>query len=550
MTCVRAATSRFVVYGGKHKKPAGKFRRDVDRDEPSTEQLECGFVEQYERAVEDKFVIHYGDLNNTIKYDNRYKNPIRLTCHNGQRKLLLNEIQFLEYYLNVGKPNIVVYIGSAPGEHLTLIKELFPNNKYLLIDPNYQIIDDDIVYVYQNSDVISTNAKKLYDVYANSPIEHRRRAAKKLKRSKFLYGGEFDALDHQTNRSMVDEQMKLFGDVHHVNLFDDIVGSSEFDIFVIQDYMTIELAKRLSVGMGSFTGDNEVVFISDIRTNLFSEIGPVDLDILYNDAIQIVALDYLKPAWAMLKFHTPYECDQSDVMKFDNSDMRDMIAPYFDKYKEITGRDIIDEYKNGQLYHYKNSVILLQPWAPKASTEARMVISRKDIVEKNIQQYDKSEWEDKYVYLNTYRTMYYNDLYTVNGAAAYDYCGCLDCMIEQTIIFIYYTKYIKGGEIDPLKLSYDAIKSALTPEFFEYLGKFYKKINAHTGYDLGKKTSKKCAIHGWNDRRRANKYFFRAGGQLLEYDGACNSARHNIQGSATDEINIMKNVVRLVRQSD
>ncbi len=63
-------------------------------------------------------------------------------CHIGQRKLLLNEIQFLSKYMPKDVQHIILYVGAAPGEHLTIIKKMFPGNKYLLVDPNFCIIDD------------------------------------------------------------------------------------------------------------------------------------------------------------------------------------------------------------------------------------------------------------------------------------------------------------------------------------------------------------------------------------------------------------------------
>ena len=58
------------------------------------------------------------------------------TIHWGQRKLLLSEIEFLTI---IGRENladsIIVYAGAAPGTHVKVLSELFPETKFILIDP-------------------------------------------------------------------------------------------------------------------------------------------------------------------------------------------------------------------------------------------------------------------------------------------------------------------------------------------------------------------------------------------------------------------------------
>lgn len=51
----------------------------------------------------------------------------------GQKKLLLSEIEFLTLFGNLS--DTVVYAGSAPGTHISIISELFPKHKLILYDP-------------------------------------------------------------------------------------------------------------------------------------------------------------------------------------------------------------------------------------------------------------------------------------------------------------------------------------------------------------------------------------------------------------------------------
>ena len=83
---------------------------------------------------------HLDDLSlnkNEIKYINDvfFQNNI---CHLGQRKLLLTEIEFYNKCIKFNENNnIVIYAGSALGEHQTIIAKMFPKLKFILIDPNY-----------------------------------------------------------------------------------------------------------------------------------------------------------------------------------------------------------------------------------------------------------------------------------------------------------------------------------------------------------------------------------------------------------------------------
>lgn len=53
------------------------------------------------------------------------------THKNGQLKLLLGEVAFLTKY----PEGLCVYVGSAPGTHITLLCKMFPKIKFHLYDP-------------------------------------------------------------------------------------------------------------------------------------------------------------------------------------------------------------------------------------------------------------------------------------------------------------------------------------------------------------------------------------------------------------------------------
>jgi len=68
-----------------------------------------------------------------LKYVNKIDHSKQRVIHQGQRKLLLGEMDFLTRYGHLAKT--VLYIGSAPGIHFSFIVELFPNHNFILYDP-------------------------------------------------------------------------------------------------------------------------------------------------------------------------------------------------------------------------------------------------------------------------------------------------------------------------------------------------------------------------------------------------------------------------------
>jgi len=61
--------------------------------------------------------------------------------HRGQLKLLLSEMAFLQPYR--GARHTVVYAGAAPGIHVPVLAEMFPEMRFILIDPHPSAVGDD-----------------------------------------------------------------------------------------------------------------------------------------------------------------------------------------------------------------------------------------------------------------------------------------------------------------------------------------------------------------------------------------------------------------------
>lgn len=61
----------------------------------------------------------------------------RINLHLGQRKLFMTEVEFLTLHGDLS--DTAVYVGSAPGNHLPYLLELFPNHKLILYDKTKHI---------------------------------------------------------------------------------------------------------------------------------------------------------------------------------------------------------------------------------------------------------------------------------------------------------------------------------------------------------------------------------------------------------------------------
>ena len=101
-------------------------------------------------------IVKLDDIQHKMKYTAKNK-IVKPQNHFGQRKLLLSEIQFLNKVSN----EYILYAGSAPGNKSYLLSLLYPEKKFILVDPNeYKIIVDkhihreikhpDIIHLYHH----------------------------------------------------------------------------------------------------------------------------------------------------------------------------------------------------------------------------------------------------------------------------------------------------------------------------------------------------------------------------------------------------------------
>jgi hypothetical protein len=352
---------------------------------------------------------------------------ISTNCHAGQRKLLLTEIQF---YTNLPKDSLIIYSGSASGEHTSAILNMFPGFKFLLIDPAYHIIDYDYTLVYQNPDVIDKENLRKFVAYTNSKDEKIKSYASHMLKTPTLIGGERNLLEPSS------DEMEKFNADGHKTLFEQI-RSSKCRIFIIQDYLTPELTDLIS-RVGEFS------YVSDIRSTMIKSY-PTDMDYLWNDALQLYLIKKLKPLYSMLKFHPPYFDDDSRVLLDERRSSNPMLQKMYDDIVKVRefGLDMFDNYSKGLHMYLPNIAIYLQAWAPVDSSETRLIIAQQDI-EKMYINYDHENWDNRFYYLRRLRMFgYFPTFYeTICKHPENIYDGCFDCMLEMFIL----GKYISGNQ--------------------------------------------------------------------------------------------------------
>jgi cap2 methyltransferase len=93
----------------------------------------------------------------------RRKDEIKSVLHWGQRKLLFSEIEFLTLY---GEKDITcIYAGAAPGTHIKYLSSLFPDIKFVLVDPSpFTVKSDEKITIIEDF-----FTDKLAESFTNTP---------------------------------------------------------------------------------------------------------------------------------------------------------------------------------------------------------------------------------------------------------------------------------------------------------------------------------------------------------------------------------------------
>jgi hypothetical protein len=104
----------------------------------------------------------------TLPYRRR-SGETKSVCHWGQRKLLLSEVEFLNEYLPSNIIALVIYAGAAPGHHIPLLSDMFPNLRFILVDPSpFEIDETDKIKIRKQFFNLDLAHKLREDWYAGS----------------------------------------------------------------------------------------------------------------------------------------------------------------------------------------------------------------------------------------------------------------------------------------------------------------------------------------------------------------------------------------------
>lgn len=421
---------------------------------------------------------------------------VKIGCHLGQRKLLLTEIQFYNTLRSINNNvKLIIYAGSAPAEHMPVLLEMFPDLKFLLIDPHFHRIDAEYIGVYQNrknidpkdlnlvkKDLKSSNYSKSNNSISKNSISssHKRyKNVKNLTEMKFIDGKTYNAIESDMTPNY-DSFLTTYQTLISTILKD------KHRVYIIQDYMTRKLSEliRESLEIAKY---EDIGFVSDIRTNMFGSY-PMDGDYIWNDALQLIFMKTLKPRLSMIKFHPPYfAADDKSISKLPQY-MADDILYVKDHYKI----DMIDMYKNRKYLYVANTIIWLQAWAPVTSSEARLIISEKNLTEPPVE-YNHDEWDNKFMYFKLMRGYGFYDRYYKEMSKSTDYDGCFDCTLEIEILLNF---ILKQSHFEPIQ--------QLDPKYVKDILYWRRKIDKSL---LWKATSK-CPLHGNLTKPPENLIFY------------------------------------------
>ena len=297
-----------------------------------------------------------------------------INYHGGQRKLCLGEVQFLTMYGGLSK--YVVYAGAAPGNKTFYLHTLFPEHKFILVDPSK------------------------FELWINKKNASHRKV-------------HHPDIVHLKNKYVCEchiEEMPASDYVKYIK-------SSKEKIFIIEDLMTNELAEYFK--------ELSPLFISDIRTNSSDnqseDTSPSNADVLWNMAMQYSWINIMKPVMSHLKHRLIY----FDSQNIDSTIIMDYMVADFDIAKSL-GIDFIKNF-NDRKTEYFDGDIYLQCFARVKSTETRLVTDGKKTTF-----YDNDDFEARMYYFNTiYRSLVsHNNKYV---KPEYGFDNCNDCALEAHI---------------------------------------------------------------------------------------------------------------------
>jgi len=403
-----------------------------------------------------------GDLRSKLPEMIPYKSRQvpRRNLHIGQFKLFLSEVQFLTEYLPkvagaraLDAPIYVVYAGSAPGHHDGFLADMFKNITWVLIDPH----EHDIFYKENQYGGPSSGAPRAF--FADTLIY--RGADRQELGEELVYA---PVADSDEPRIVPKKRLNNVSGLltRPEDIADRIIRSgTKYKYHIIEDLFTNDLATALA----RLKEKAPVLYVSDIRTNTFSMhmkdpderiqaalrqhgefataeaaehlrkqsresrgiLGanmPTDLDILWNNAQQLIWVNLLAPSACMLKFRPPWGA-RGDKQVVDVLSRLPMYKSTFDLAREKFGIDIVGDYGKGIYQYMKFDKINLQVFPGTTSDETRLMSSPANYSACAV--YDKVLHENALYSYNICREFMFYERNRPFFSAALGLDGCADC---------------------------------------------------------------------------------------------------------------------------
>ena len=417
-------------------------------------------------------VINLSDIPKSLTYRKGCKYPKTLNA-NGQRKLCLELIQFLTVMEK--SLDTILYVGSAPGQMHGYVSLLFPQVKFILIDPTdhnlffgtqREFINDK--YTLTDARTMYTHSNKILYLYDNGIISYSS-VSPESTLSEYpinIYDIDEDIikkLDRLINMEEIAEISKRNRELKYPERVEKVLKSGDYNFYIFQDIFDIPEAKYFA----NILKNINFAFISDIRSREENEINS---DVFKNLVQQYVWTHILKPNVYKVKFRFTFQgsldADSLNVIK---------------DYEEYLDFNPVQEYRKGVMT-YLPGEIFIQPWAPVSSTETRLIGNSDDLKKNNII-YNESEYNNKFFYYNTFlRPWVMHENEYINKEKFVDRCG--DCALEIYILSKYKTLINPSFEVyDAIDTFNNITKYRFTSGIRKH-GHFYHRITEHKYMDI------------------------------------------------------------------
>jgi len=362
----------------------------------------------------------------------------KTTDHWGQRKLLMSEIEFLTFYARFfiqfqsnqtflfsifcRKGSIVVYAGAAPGTHTNFLSLLFPEVKFLLVDPaNFDAWETDKIEIINGcfTDEMAEDLGRR-STSSSSTIHEIKREDLNETEEEFDFDDISHLLGDDDEKTENDEMTKIQPPLKKKRVHD---SSTIETTDSMQRHKDNESPRKFEDNGDLKCNDSPHSFSEDqvLRGHVS---GGDNLDILFISDIRSTEdsmSDQLKEERVSLdmnmqkNWHLRTKC-RASMLKFR--------LPYLDPKKSENG-GLSDEEK---FTEYLDGIIFLPVWGPRTTTETRLVATGDKMT-----RWDNKLYEDQMFYFNIhFRTVYFPHTLQENGGEGLDHC--FDCASEAFIL--------------------------------------------------------------------------------------------------------------------